>query len=74
MTSAKAQSKDRAQQVVDATDKLAVNIGLRSQLVPRSHLYREVDARLSYDTEASIAKAKRLDQMITDAVSAMTVS
>lgn len=35
VTWAKAQSNDRAQQVVDATDKLAVNIGLEIlKLVP----------------------------------------
>ena len=60
VTWAKAQSNDRAQQVVDATDKLAVNIGLEILKLVPGRISTEVDARLSYDTEASIAKAKRL--------------
>ena len=52
---------------MDATDKLAVNIGLEIlKLVPR-RISTEVDARLSYDTEASIAKAKRLIKLYNDA-------
>ena len=51
---------------MDATDKLAVNIGLEIlKLVGR--ISTEVDARLSYDTEASIAKAKRLIKLYNDA-------
>ena len=57
---AKQQSNDRAQQIVDATDKLAVNIGLEILKLVPGRISTEVDARLSYDTEASIAKAKRL--------------
>ncbi len=57
---AKQQSNDRAQQIVDATDKLAVNIGLEILKLVPGRISTEVDARLSDDTEASIAKAKRL--------------
>ena len=57
---AKQQSNDRAQQIVDATDKLAVNIGLEILKLVPGRISTEVDARLSYDTDASIAKAKRL--------------
>ena len=67
VTWAKAQSNDRAQQVVDATDKLAVNIGLEILKLVPGRISTEVDARLSYDTEASIAKAKRLIKMYNDA-------
>lgn len=67
VTWAKAQSNDRAQQVVDATDKLAVNIGLEILKLVPGRISTEVDARLSYDTEASIAKAKRLIKLYNDA-------
>ncbi|KYE79937.1 transaldolase, partial [Salmonella enterica subsp. enterica serovar Typhimurium] len=53
---AQQQSSDRAQQVVDATDKLAVNIGLEIlQLVPGRNS-TAVDARLSNEPEATFAK------------------
>ena len=64
---AKQQSNDRAQQIVDATDKLAVNIGLEILKLVPGRISTEVDARLSYDTEASIAKAKRLIKLYNDA-------
>ena len=52
---------------MDATDKLAVNIGLEILKLVPGRISTEVDARLSYDTEASIAKAKRLIKMYNDA-------
>lgn len=55
---ARSQSSDRAQQILDASDKLAVNIGLEILKLIPGRISTEVDARLSYDTEASIAKAK----------------
>ncbi|CAK5468168.1 transaldolase [Escherichia coli] len=64
---AKQQSNDRAQQIVDATDKLVVNIGLEILKLVPGRISTEVDARLSYDTEASIAKAKRLIKLYNDA-------
>ncbi|GKX56205.1 transaldolase B [Leminorella grimontii] len=64
---AKGQSSDRAQQVIDASDKLAVNIGLEILKLIPGRISTEVDARLSYDTEASIAKAKRLIKLYNDA-------
>ncbi|AFJ48404.1 transaldolase [Shimwellia blattae] len=64
---ARSQSSDRARQVVDATDRLAVNIGLEILKLIPGRISTEVDARLSYDTEASIAKAKRLIKMYNDA-------
>lgn len=60
-------ANDRAQQIVDATDKLAVNIGLEILKLVPGRISTEVDARLSYDTEASIAKAKRLIKLYNDA-------
>ena len=64
---AKAQSQDKAQQIIDAGDKLAVNIGLEVLKIVPGRISTEVDARLSYDTEASIAKAKRLIKLYNDA-------
>jgi transaldolase len=64
---ARAQSSDRAQQVIDASDKLAVNIGLEILKLIPGRISTEVDARLSYDTTASIAKAKRIIKLYNDA-------
>lgn len=57
---AKAQSNDKAQQLVDAEDKLAVNIGLEILKLVPGRISTEVDARFSYDTEKTIAKARKL--------------
>ncbi|MEI8593743.1 transaldolase [Photobacterium sp. Hal280] len=64
---AKAQSSDKAQQIEDAGDKLAVNIGKEILNVVPGRISTEVDARLSYDTEASVAKARKLIKMYNDA-------
>ena len=56
----KQQSQDKAQQLVDAEDKLAVNIGLEILKLVLGRVSTEVDARLSYDTEATVAKARKL--------------
>lgn len=57
---AKAQSPDKAQQLVDAEDKLAVNIGLEILKIVPGRISTEVDARLSYDTQATVEKARKL--------------
>lgn len=57
---AKSQSNDKAQQLVDAEDKLAVNIGLEILKLVPGRISTEVDARFSYDTEKTIAKARKL--------------
>ncbi|MDD0823578.1 transaldolase [Mannheimia sp. AT1] len=57
---AKTQSDDKAQQLVDAEDKLAVNIGLEILKLVPGRISTEVDARFSYDTEKTIAKARKL--------------
>jgi transaldolase len=44
-----------------------VNIGLEILKLVPGRISTEVDARLSYDTEASIAKAKRLIKLYNDA-------
>ena len=57
---AKAQSADKAQQLIDAEDKLAVNIGLEILKIVPGRISTEVDARLSYDIQATVEKARKL--------------
>ena len=56
----KQQSQDKAQQLIDAEDKLAVNIGLEILKLVPGRVSTEVDARLSYDTNATVLKARKL--------------
>lgn len=57
---AKAQSASRERQLIDAGDHLSVAVGRKIvELVP-GRVSTEVDARLSFDTHATIAKAERL--------------
>ncbi|OZB59571.1 MAG: transaldolase [Lysobacterales bacterium 13-68-4] len=64
---AKGQGNDREQQLADASDHLAVAVGRKIlDLVP-GRVSTEVDARLSFDTEATIAKAERLIGLYEDA-------
>ncbi|EOG5759271.1 Transaldolase [Vibrio cholerae] len=64
---AKTQSNDKAQQVQDTCDMLAVNIGKEILKTIPGRVSTEVDARLSYDTERSVAKARQLVKMYNDA-------
>ncbi|ANP78016.1 transaldolase [Vibrio sp. 10N.222.51.C8] len=64
---AKAQSGDKAQQVQDTCDMLNVNIGKEILKVVPGRISTEVDARLSYDMEGSVAKARQLIKMYNDA-------
>ena len=57
---AKGQSNNREQQLVDASDRLAVLVGREILKIVPGKVSTEVDARLSFDTNASIDKAKRL--------------
>ena len=57
---AKAQSNDKAQQLIDSEDKLAVNIGLEILKIVPGRISTEVDARLSYNTQATVEKARKL--------------
>jgi transaldolase len=57
---AKAKATDQAAQLSLASDKFAVDVGTAiSKLVP-GRVSTEVDARLSFDTQATIAKALQL--------------
>ena len=53
--------------VGDASDRLAVAIGGEILKLIPGRVSTEVDARLSFDTEATIAKARRLVQLYADA-------
>ncbi|WP_427833391.1 transaldolase [Actinobacillus pleuropneumoniae] len=64
---AKAKSDDKAQQLIDAEDKLAVNIGLEILKIVPGRISTEVDARLSYDTEATIEKARQIMKLYNEA-------
>ncbi|MCE9677996.1 transaldolase [Shewanella sp. AS1] len=64
---AKGQSDDLAQQVEDAGDKLAVNIGVEILKIVPGRISTEVDARLSFDKAASIEKAHKLIKLYQEA-------
>lgn len=64
---AKKQSDNKQMQLTDAADMLTVIIGLQILNVVPGRISTEVDARLSYDTEASIVKARKLIKLYNDA-------
>lgn len=57
---AKNASTDKALQLQKAMDKLSVNFGLEILKVVPGRVSTEVDARLSFDTEATVVKAREL--------------
>jgi transaldolase len=57
---AQARSKDKAEQLSYCMDRLAVNFGLEILKVVPGRVSTEVDARLSFDTKATIKKARFL--------------
>ncbi|MDD1794079.1 transaldolase [Enterovibrio sp. ZSDZ42] len=67
ITYAKSKSQDADQQLADASDRLAVNIGKEILNVVPGRISTEVDARLSYDFEGSVAKARKLISMYNEA-------
>lgn len=56
----KTQLTDKSGQLAKAMDKLAVNFGLKILEIVPGRVSTEVDARLSFDTEASLIKAREL--------------
>lgn len=60
-------SDDRAVQLEKAMDKVAVNFGLEILKIVPNRVSTEVDARLSFDKEASIAKARALIALYEEA-------
>ncbi|MCW3173415.1 transaldolase [Shewanella subflava] len=67
VTWAKSQSNDQAQQIEDAGDKLAVNIGVEILKLVPGRISTEVDARLSFDKQGSINKAHKLIKLYKEA-------
>lgn len=64
---ARSHGGSREQQLADASDHLAVAVGRKIlELVP-GRVSTEVDAHLSFDTDATIAKAERLIGLYEDA-------
>ncbi|QLR44150.1 transaldolase [Enterobacter sp. RHBSTW-00994] len=59
----KQRGKNQEQQVVEACDKLAVNFGVEILKSIPGRVSTEVDARLSFDKEKSIAKARKLVEL-----------
>lgn len=64
---ARTQSGDRKQQMQDAMDKLAVNVGVEVLKIVPGRISTEVDARLSFNTQATLAKARRLIRLYNEA-------
>ncbi|MFG6656594.1 transaldolase [Scandinavium sp. M-37] len=63
---AKKQGSSREQQVSDACDKLAVSFGAEILKSIPGRVSTEVDARLSFNQEKSIAKARHLVELYAD--------
>ena len=57
---AKKESNNKVVQLDKAMDKLAVNFGLKILEIVPNRVSTEVDARLSFDREGSLAKAHEL--------------
>ena len=64
---AKSQSNSRDQQANDAMDKLAVDVGLEVLKIVPGRISTEVDSRLSFDTKATLAKARKLIHLYNEA-------
>ena len=63
---AKAQGGTKAQQIDNAADKLAVLIGAEITKVVPGRISTEVDARLSFNLDAMVAKGRKLIQLYAD--------
>lgn len=63
VTWARGQGGDRDRQLANALDKLAVNAGVEILKLVPGRVSTEADARLSFDTEATVAKARRLVEL-----------
>jgi len=64
---AKKTGTDKKQQLSLAIDKLFVNFGIEILKIVPGRVSTEVDARLSFDTEANIKKARELIKLYEDA-------
>lgn len=64
---ARTQTPDPQQQLKEAADKLAVSLGCEILNLVPGRISTEVDARLSFDTQASIDKARKLIRLYNEA-------
>jgi transaldolase len=64
---ARTQTPDPQQQLKEAADKLAVSLGCEILNLVPGRISTEVDARLSFDTQASIDKARKLIRLYNQA-------
>lgn len=64
---AKQQSSDPEQQIIDAGDMLSVSIGKEIVQIVPGRISTEVDARLSFDTQATMDKARKLISLYSQA-------
>ncbi|MDR2219977.1 MAG: transaldolase [Methylobacillus sp.] len=64
---AKAQGGDKAAQIENAADKLAVLIGIEISKVVPGRISTEVDARLSFNIDKMVAKGRKLIKLYEDA-------
>ncbi len=64
---ARSQSKDREQQACDAMDKLAVGVGVEVLKIVPGRISTEVDARLSFNTPATLGRARKLMRLYNEA-------
>jgi len=64
---AKSKSSNSDQQIIDAADKLAVNVGVEVLKSIPGRISTEVDARLSFDKDGSLTKARKLIKLYNEA-------
>lgn len=64
---AKARSQRIETRAIDMMDRLAVNFGTQILKIVPGRISTEVDARLSFDTDATIARAERIIGLYADA-------
>ncbi len=67
MEYAKAKGSSKEEQLTLCMDKLAVNFGIEILKIVPKRVSTEVDARLSFDTEATVAKAHQLIKLYEEA-------
>lgn len=61
------QSNSREQQIHDAGDKLSVDVGLEVLKIVPGRISTEVDARLSFDMQATLSRARKLIRLYNEA-------
>ena len=66
VTFAKGKSGDSKEQLDWAMDRLAVNFGCEISKIVPGYVSTEVDARLSFDTEETVARARRIIAMYAE--------